>query len=31
MNLFLTVLGKMGVPLENFGDSTGRIEELADV
>ena len=27
-NLFLTMMDRMGVPTENFGDSTGRIEGL---
>lgn len=30
-NLFLTMLDKLGVPAEKFGDSTGRIEHLSDV
>jgi hypothetical protein len=30
-NLHLTVLDKLGVPLENLGDSTGRLEQLADL
>ena len=25
-NLYLTLLDKLGVPLENFGDSTGKLE-----
>ena len=28
-NLFLTMLGKMGVPMETLGDSTGQIGELS--
>ena len=28
-NLFLTMLDKLGVPLDNLGDSTGRIEPLS--
>ena len=28
-NLFLTLLDKLGIPLENFGDSTGRLELLS--
>jgi len=28
-NLHLTLLDKLGVPLDSFGDSTGRIEELS--
>ena len=27
-NLWLTVLDKMGIPQEKFGDSTGRIQEF---
>jgi hypothetical protein len=27
-NLFLTLLDKLEIPLENFGDSTGRLELL---
>jgi hypothetical protein len=27
-NLFLTMMDRMGVHAENFGDSTGRIEGL---
>ena len=30
-NLYLSVLDKLGMPVENFGDSTGRIEHLTDV
>jgi hypothetical protein len=30
-NLFLNMLDKMGVPAESIGDSTGRLEHLADV
>lgn len=30
-NLYLTVLNKLGVPVERVGDSTGRIEHLSDV
>ena len=28
-NLFLTLLEKLGIPLENFGDSTGRLDLLS--
>jgi hypothetical protein len=27
-NLFLTLLDKLEIPLENFGDSTGQLELL---
>jgi len=27
-NLFLTMMDRMGVPVDNFGDSTGRLEGL---
>ncbi len=27
-NLFLTMMDRMGVPVEHFGDSTGRVEGL---
>jgi len=30
-NLHLTVLEKLGVPLEKFGNSTGRVDRLTDV
>lgn len=30
-NLYLTLLDRMGVPAEQLGDSTGRIEHLTDV
>ena len=30
-NLFLSLLAKLGVPQESFGDSTGELKELADV
>ena len=30
-NLYLSVLDKLGMPLEKFGDSTGQIEYLTDV
>ena len=30
-NLYLAVLDKLGLPVEQFGDSTGRIEQLTDV
>jgi hypothetical protein len=30
-NLFLTVLDRLGVPVESIGDSTGHIEHLSDV
>jgi len=29
-NLHLTLLDKVGVPLETFADSTGRIDDLFD-
>ena len=28
-NLFLSLLGKMGVPLDQLGDSTGALHELS--
>jgi len=28
-NLYLTLLGKVGVPMERIGDSTGKIHELS--
>ena len=28
-NLFLTLLDKLGIPLENFGDSTGNLDLLS--
>ncbi|MEE8143236.1 MAG: DUF1552 domain-containing protein, partial [Planctomycetota bacterium] len=28
-NLYLTILGNLGIPLENFGDSTGKLETLS--
>ena len=28
-NLYLTILGNLGVPAENFGDSTGKLETLS--
>ena len=28
-NLYLTVLDKVGVPMERVGDSTGKIDELS--
>ena len=30
-NLYLSVLDKLGMPVEKFGDSTGRIEHLTGV
>lgn len=30
-NLFVSMLDKMGVPVESFGDSTGRLAELSDL
>ena len=30
-NLFLTVLDKVGVPVDTLGDSTGRLEPLSGV
>lgn len=30
-NLFLTVLDRLGVPVESIGDSTGHVEHLSDV
>jgi hypothetical protein len=30
-NLHLTVLDKLGVPVDDFGDSTGRLQQLSDV
>jgi hypothetical protein len=30
-NLFLTVLDKVGVPMDTLGDSTGRLEPLSGV
>ena len=30
-NLFLNMLDKLGVPAENLGDSTGRLEHLTDL
>lgn len=30
-NLFLTVLDRFGMPVENFGDSTGKLDLLANV
>jgi hypothetical protein len=30
-NLYLTLLDRMGVPVETIGDSTGRVEQLTDV
>lgn len=29
-NLLLSVLDKVGIPLDSFGDSTGRLEEIAE-
>ena len=30
-NLFLTLLDRLGVPVESIGDSTGHVEHLSDV
>jgi hypothetical protein len=30
-NLFVSMFDKMGVPVESFGDSTGRLGELSDL
>ena len=30
-NLFLTILDRLGVPMESFGDSTGQIKQLSEV
>jgi hypothetical protein len=30
-NLHLTIIDKMGIPVENFGDSSGKLEILSDV
>jgi hypothetical protein len=30
-NLHLTVLDKLGVPVDHFGDSTGRLQQLSDL
>ena len=30
-NLFVTLLDKMSVPVDDFGDSTGRLEGLSEV
>ena len=30
-NLFMSLLGKLGVQPESFGDSTGELQELSDV
>lgn len=30
-NLYLSILDRMGAPIEQFGDSTGRIEELSGI
>jgi hypothetical protein len=30
-NLWLTLLDRMGVPAETLGDSTGKVEHLADI
>jgi hypothetical protein len=30
-NLFMSLLGKLGVRPESFGDSTGELQELSDV
>ena len=28
-NLQLTLVGKLGIPMEKFGDSNGRVEEVS--
>ena len=30
-NLYVAVLGKLGLPVEQFGDSTGKLEYLSDI
>ncbi len=30
-NLYVTILEKLGTPVETFGDSTGQVEQLSDV
>ena len=30
-NLYLSLLDKLGVPIENFGDSTGKLEQLSEI
>ena len=30
-NLYVSVLGKLGVPVEQFGDSTGKLEYLSEI
>ena len=30
-NLYMTLLGKLGVPIERVGDSTGELQQLSDV
>jgi len=30
-NLYVSVLEKLGVPVERFGDSTGRLDQLGDL
>jgi hypothetical protein len=30
-NLFVTMLDHLGVPMDKFGDSTGKLEYLSDV
>ena len=30
-NLYVTLLDKLGVPVERVGDSTGRLEGLSDI
>ena len=30
-NLYLTLLGKLEVPVEQFGDSTGRLPHLTEI
>jgi hypothetical protein len=30
-NLYVSVLDKLGVPTEQFGDSTGKLEYLTDI
>ena len=30
-NLYVTMLDKLGVPVEQFGDSTGRLTQLSEL
>ena len=30
-NLYVSVLDKLGVPVESFGDSTGQLQYLSDI